>query len=33
LSITVEGDQSFLRRLAGHVETGEASFSDPAIGA
>jgi phospholipase C len=33
LSITVEGDQGFLRRLAGHVETGEASFSDPAIGA
>jgi phospholipase C len=33
LSVTVDGDQGFLRRLAGHVETGEGSFSDPAIGA
>jgi phospholipase C len=33
LSITVDSDQGFLRRLAGHVETGEDSLSDPAIGA
>jgi phospholipase C len=32
LSVTVEGDGSFLRRLSGHVETGASSFSDPAIG-
>ena len=33
LSITVEDDAGFLRRLSGHVENGEASVSDPAIGA
>jgi phospholipase C len=32
LAITVDTDQDFKRRLAGHVETGEDSVSDPAIG-
>jgi phospholipase C len=32
LIITVEGDSTFKYRLAGHVETGEDSFSDPALG-
>jgi phospholipase C len=32
VSVTVAGDAGFLRRLSGHVENGEASFSDPAIG-
>ncbi|WP_329565781.1 phosphocholine-specific phospholipase C [Kitasatospora sp. NBC_01266] len=31
LSITTDQDAGFLRRLAGHVETGAASTSDPAI--
>jgi phospholipase C len=30
--ITVDGDPSFSYRLAGHVETGGDSFSDPALG-
>jgi phospholipase C len=30
--ITVDGDPSFSYRLAGHVETGADSFSDPALG-
>ena len=30
--ITVAGDPSFKYRLAGHVETGRDSFSDPAMG-
>jgi phospholipase C len=30
--ITVAGDPTFKYRLAGHVETGEDSFSDPALG-
>jgi phospholipase C len=30
--ITVAGDQTFKYRLAGHVETGKDSFSDPALG-
>jgi phospholipase C len=33
LVITVAGDAGFQQRLAGHVETGEDSVSDPAIGA
>jgi phospholipase C len=33
LSITSSSDANFLRRLAGHMETGAASVSDPAIGA
>jgi phospholipase C len=33
LSITSSSDASYLRRLAGHMETGAASMSDPAIGA
>jgi phospholipase C len=32
LIITVAGDSSFKYRLAGHVETGQDSFSDPALG-
>jgi hypothetical protein len=33
LVITVEGDPGFEYHFAGHVETGEDSISDPAIGA
>jgi phospholipase C len=33
LTITAESDSSFLRQLAGHLETGRASVTDPAIGA
>lgn len=32
LTVTVDIDQGFKRRLAGHVETGNDSTSDPAIG-
>lgn len=32
LTITVAGDTTFLRRLAGHVETGAPSLSDPQLG-
>ena len=32
LIVTVAGDQAFKYRLAGHVETGQDSFSDPALG-
>jgi len=32
LIVTVEGDSTFEYRLAGHVETGKDSFSDPALG-
>jgi phospholipase C len=32
LIVTVAGDPSFEYRLAGHVETGKDSFSDPVIG-
>ena len=32
LIVTVEGDTTFRYRLAGHVETGKESFSDPAMG-
>jgi len=32
LIITVAGDPTFKYRLAGHVETGNDSFSDPALG-
>jgi phospholipase C len=32
LSITVEGDAQFREQLAGHVETGRNSASDPALG-
>ena len=31
LTVTVEGDPAFERRLAGHVETGRPSRSDPAL--
>jgi len=31
-SVVSEQDAAFLRRLAGHVETGRPSTSDPAIG-
>jgi phospholipase C len=30
LSVTADRDGAFLRRFAGHVETGRASTSDPA---
>ncbi|WP_432259042.1 phosphocholine-specific phospholipase C [Cupriavidus sp. TMH.W2] len=33
LAVTVSSDAAFRRRLAGHVETGRASMSDPALGA
>jgi phospholipase C len=32
LIITVAGDPNFNYRLAGHVETGADSISDPALG-
>jgi phospholipase C len=32
LIVTVTGDPTFKYRLAGHVETGKDSFSDPALG-
>jgi phospholipase C len=32
LIVTVTGDSTFQYRLAGHVETGRDSFSDPALG-
>jgi phospholipase C len=32
LIITVDGDPTFKYQLAGHVETGKDSFSDPALG-
>jgi len=33
LTVTVDSDTKFRRQLAGHLETGKASVSDPAIGA
>jgi phospholipase C len=33
LSVVSDGDGTFLRRLAGHVETGRTTMTDPAIGA
>jgi phospholipase C len=33
LTIEVDGDSSFRRHLAGHLETGDDSMSDPALGA
>ncbi|SAK59322.1 phospholipase C [Caballeronia fortuita] len=33
VEIKVDTDRTFLRRLAGHVETGRDSMSDPALGA
>ncbi|HEY3256521.1 MAG TPA: phospholipase domain-containing protein, partial [Polyangiaceae bacterium] len=33
LSIEVESDSSFKQQLAGHVETGKDSMSDPLLGA
>jgi phospholipase C len=32
LSVSVNGEDGFLRRLAGHIETGRHSLSDPALG-
>ena len=32
VTVTVEGDATFQRRFAGHIETGRNSLSDPAIG-
>jgi len=33
VQVTVDSDHAFSRRLAGHVETGRDSKSDPALGA
>ena len=33
VTVTASTDAGFERRLAGHVETGRASASDPALGA
>jgi phospholipase C len=33
LTLQVETDASFQRQLAGHVETGKPTMTDPAIGA
>jgi phospholipase C len=33
LVVEVNSDSGFQQRIAGHVETGEDSMSDPAIGA
>jgi phospholipase C len=33
ITITSHADPAYLRRLAGHVETGRPSISDPALGA
>ncbi|HJR75160.1 MAG TPA: phospholipase domain-containing protein, partial [Luteimonas sp.] len=33
VSVTSDSDRAYLRRFAGHVETGASSYSDPAIGA
>jgi phospholipase C len=33
ISITIDGNENFLRRFAGHIETGKPSLSDPALGA
>jgi phospholipase C len=33
LAVRVDSDALFERQLAGHVETGRPSMSDPAIGA
>jgi phospholipase C len=32
LAVASDGDPAFLRQLAGHMETGRPSSSDPAIG-
>jgi len=32
LAVTIDDDPAFLRQLAGHLETGRPSLSDPAIG-
>ncbi|CAN5623000.1 phospholipase C, phosphocholine-specific [soil metagenome] len=32
LSVTVDGNNSFMKRFAGHVETGKHSFTDPLMG-
>ena len=32
LVVTVDGDSSFRQQIAGHVETGDDSFTDPALG-
>jgi hypothetical protein len=32
VSVTSDANPQYLRRLAGHVETGEPSVSDPALG-
>jgi phospholipase C len=32
VTITIDTDRSFVRRFAGHVETGKSSMTDPALG-
>lgn len=32
VTVTSSGDQRYLRRLAGHLEDGRSSNSDPALG-
>ena len=32
MSVTVAAESGYLRRLAGHVETGRPSITDPMIG-
>jgi phospholipase C len=32
LTVRVVGDSSFRQQLAGHIENGEDSFTDPAMG-
>ena len=32
LTVSVDGDSGFVRRFAGHVETGRPGYSDPALG-
>ena len=32
VSVTVEGSNNFIKRFAGHIETGKTSFTDPLMG-
>ena len=32
LTITIEGNEHFSKRYAGHIETGKDSFTDPLMG-
>jgi phospholipase C len=33
ITVTLKDDDSFMRRFAGHLESGQPSKTDPAIGA